>query len=142
MDRIEPYELWVGHAGDGRAYQEAADRGIRAIVQVAITELPLQPPREFIYCRIPLLDGCGNDSGLLQLAISSVATLLQNGVPTLVCCAAGMSRSPAIAAAAIARTENLDLDECLKRVTKFRVADVSPGLWEDVRRVTERLFRQ
>ncbi len=142
MDRIEPYELWVGHAGDGRAYQEAAHRGIRAIVQVAITELPLQPPREFIYCRIPLLDGCGNDSGLLQLAISSVVTLLQNGVPTLVCCAAGMSRSPAIAAAAIAMTENLDLDECLKRVTNFRVADVSPGLWEDVRRITERLFRQ
>ena len=52
MNQIEPYGLWVGHAGDGRAYQEAADRGIRAIVQVAITEPPLQPPREFVYCRI------------------------------------------------------------------------------------------
>ena len=142
MDRIEPYELWVGHAGDGLAYQEAADRGIRAIVQLAIAELPLHPPRDFIYCRIPLLDGCGNDSGLLQLAISSVATLHCNELPTLVCCAAGMSRSPAIAAAAIAMTENLDVDECLKRVTKFRVADVSPGLWEEVRRVMERLLRQ
>jgi len=127
------YGLWVNHAGDGRAYQEAADRGIRAIVQVAITELPLHPPREFVYCRIPLMDGCGNDPGILQLAIGSVATLLCQGIPTLVCCAAGMSRSPAIAAAAIARVEGLDLDECLKMVAKFRVADVSPGLWEDVR---------
>jgi hypothetical protein len=139
MDRIEPYQLWIGHAGDGRAYQEAADRGIRAIVQVAITELPLQPPREFVYCRIPLLDGCGNDPGLLELAIGSVATLIQRGIPTLICCAAGMSRSPAIAAAAIAQAESLDLDECLRRVTNFRVADVSPGLWADIRRaVAER----
>ena len=109
---------------------------------MAVTELPLQPPREFIYCRIPLLDGSGNDSGLLQLAVSSVATLLQYEVPTLICCAAGMSRSPAIAAAAIAMNENLDLDECLRRVAKFRVADVSPGLWEDVRRVTKSRFSQ
>ena len=139
MNQIEPYALWVGHAGDGRAYQEAADRGIRAIVQVAITELPLQPPREFVYCRIPLMDGCGNDPGLLQLAIGSIATLIQQRIPTLVCCAMGMSRSPAIAAAAIARTENLDLDECLKRVTKFRVADVSPGSWNDLRRMNGKL---
>ena len=138
MNQIEPYELWVGHAGDGRAYEEAANCGIRAIVQVAITELPLQPPREFIYCRIPLLDGCGNDPGLLQLAIGCVATLIQQRIPTLVCCAMGMSRSPAIAAAAIARVENLDFDECLKRVTKFRVADVSPGLWNDIHRVKEK----
>ena len=137
MNQIEPYELWVGHAGDGRAYQEAADRGIRAIVQVAITELPLQPPREFIYCRIPLLDGCGNDPGLLQLAIGSLATLIQQRIPTLVCCAAGISRSPAIVAAAIARVENLDLDESLKRVAKFRVADVSPGLWADLRHLND-----
>jgi len=114
---------------------------MHSIVQVAITELPLQPPCEFIYCRIPLLDG-GNDPGILQLAIGCVATLIQQRIPTLVCCAAGMSRSPAITAAAIAMTENLDLNECLKRVTKFRVGDVSPGLWEDVRRVTERLSRQ
>jgi hypothetical protein len=44
----------------------------------------------------------------------------------------GMSRSPAITAAAIARVEHLDFDDCLKRVTKFRVADVSPGLWADL----------
>ena len=142
MNQIEPYELWVGHAGDGRSYQEAADHGIRAIVQVAITELPLQPPREFVCCRIPLLDGWGNDPGLLQLAVGSVATLIQQRIPTLVCCAMGMSRSPAIAAAAIARVENLDFDECLKRVAKFRVADVSPGLWDDLRRITGKLDRE
>jgi len=134
MHQIEPYQLWIGHAGDGRDFQQALDRGIRAIVQLAIAELPLQPPREFVYCRIPLLDGSGNDPGLLQLAINSVATLLQQGTPTLVCCGAGMSRSPAIVAAAISRVEHADVDECLERVTAHHVADISPGLWEDVRR--------
>jgi hypothetical protein len=134
MNQIKPYQLWVGHAGDGRAFREAWDRGIRAIVQLAITEPALQLPREFVYCRIPLLDGCGNDPGLLYLAINSVATLIQHGTPTLVCCGAGMSRSPAIAAAAISRVEHANLDECLKRVTEHHVADVSPGLWEDIRR--------
>jgi hypothetical protein len=142
MDRIEPYQLWIGHAGDGRAYQETTDRGIRAIVQLAITEPPLQPPREFVYCRIPLLDGCGNDAALLHLAINIVATLILHGTPTLVCCGAGMSRSPAIAAAAIARVEGLDLDECLRRVTKFRVADVSPGLWNDILPAADKRQRQ
>jgi hypothetical protein len=136
MNHIEPNQLWVGHAGDGRAYQEAADRGMRAIVQLAITEQALHPPREFIYCRIPLLDGCGNDPGLLQFAINTVTNLLQQGIPTLVCCAARMSRSPAIVAAAISRVDRAELRECLWRVTQHLVADVSPGLWEDICRQT------
>jgi len=134
VNQIKPYQLWVGHAGDGRALQEVGDRGIRAIVQLAVAEPPIQPPRELVYCRIPLLDGCGNDLGVLDLAISSVANLLRHGTPTLVCCGAGMSRSPAVVAAAISRVEHADLDDCLKRVTEHHVADVSPGLWEDVRR--------
>jgi hypothetical protein len=133
MNQIKPYQLWVGHAGDGRALREALDRGIRAVVQLAVEELPLQFPREVVYCRFPLLDGTGNDPGLLQLAINSVATLLQQGTPALVCCGGGMSRSPAIVAAAMSRVEQADLDECLKRVAEHHAADVSPGLWEEIR---------
>ena len=138
MHQIEPYQLWVGHAGDGRALQEALDRGIRAIVQLAMADLPLQPPRELVYCRIPLLDGAGNDPGLLQLAVNNVAALLRQGTPTLVCCGAGMSRSPAIVAAALSIVEQADVDECLKRVTSRDGADVSPGFWEEVRQVAAR----
>ena len=134
MNQIKPYPLWIGHAGDGRAFQEAADRGIRAIVQLAIADPPLQPPRELIYCRIPLLDGCGNDTAVLRLAIDTVATLLRQGTPTLVCCGAGMSRSPVIVAAALSQVEHANLEECLKRVAEHHAANVSPGLWEDVRR--------
>jgi uncharacterized protein YndB with AHSA1/START domain len=137
MNQVKPYQLWIGHAGDARAFQEAADRGIRAIVQLGLADPPLQPPRELVYCRIPLLDGCGNDPAVLRLAIDSVAALLREATPTLVCCGAGMSRSPVIVAAAISQVEHANLEECLKRVAEHHPADVSPGLWEDVRRGQE-----
>jgi hypothetical protein len=135
MNQITPYRLWVGHAGDGRAFQEVFDRGIEAIVQLAMEEPPLQPPRELVYLRFPLLDGSGNDSAVLQLAIHCVVGLIQAGTPTLVCCSGGMSRSPTIVAAALSTIENADLEQCLRRVIQSHPADVSPGLWEQIRHV-------
>jgi hypothetical protein len=137
MDKIKPYNLynlWVAHAGDCRAFRELLDKGIRAIVQLAIEEPPVEPPRELIYCRFPLVDGDDNDADVLSLAISSVAALIRKGIPTLVCCGAGMSRSPAIAAAAISMVEQVEPDECLRRVAEHLRADVSPALWAQVRR--------
>ena len=133
MNQIKPYSLWIGHAGDGRAFQELFDRGIQAIVQLAAEEPPIQAPRELILFRFPLDDGSGNDPNLLSLAITSVAGLISKRLPTLVCCGAGMSRSPAIAALSMA--EQRSLEECLKMVTEHHTADVLPGLWEDVKRV-------
>ena len=51
---------------------------------------------------------------------------------TLVACSAGMSRSPALAAAAIARVESRDPNECLMECVEGGPADVSPLLWRDV----------
>lgn len=83
MNQITPYRLWVGHAGDGRAFQAVFDKGIKVIVQLALEEPPLQPPRELVYLRFPLLDGSGNDLNLLRPAINCVAILLKEGSPTL-----------------------------------------------------------
>ena len=69
---------------------------------------------------------------LLNLAIGAVATLLESRSPTLVCCGAGMSRSPAVVAAALSVVERKSLEECLKNVTEFHPADVSPGFWEEI----------
>lgn len=135
MNPIPPYQLWVGHAGDGRAFQEVFDKGIKAIVQLALEEPPLQSPREVIYLRFPLLDGSGNDPNVLHLAISCVANLIKQRAPTLVCCGAGMSRSPAIVAAALSTVEHADVEECLERVIQSHPADLSPGLWDEVRHV-------
>jgi hypothetical protein len=65
MNQIPPYHLWIGHAGDGRDYRRLLDLGIRAVVQLAVEEPPLQPPRELIYLRFPLRDGADNPDDLL-----------------------------------------------------------------------------
>jgi hypothetical protein len=50
-------------------------------------------------------------------------------VTTLVFCGAGMSRTPAIAAAAVASVEGCSATEALTQVTRTGAVDVSPALW-------------
>jgi protein-tyrosine phosphatase len=137
MRQITPHALWLGHAGDGRDFRQVLDAGIAAIVQVAAAEPALQPPRELICCRFPLVDGPGNDRKLLSLTITTLANLLEKNIPTLVCCGAGMSRSPAIAAAALSMVYQEEPDECLKQIAEHHPHDVLPGLWAEVKRFLE-----
>lgn len=132
MNQVLPYRLWLGHAGDGRDLRQLFDADIRAVVQVAAEEPPSQPPRELVFCRFPLLDGVGNDGNLLLLAVSTVATLLREHVPTLVCDGSGLSRSPAVAAAALAFLHGGPPEDHLQRVTAHHPSDVSPGLWNEL----------
>ncbi|HLW64768.1 MAG TPA: hypothetical protein VKS79_05560 [Gemmataceae bacterium] len=132
MRQIAPYSLWLGHAGDGRNVRAVLNAGILAIVDLALEELPVHFTRELAYFRIPLLDGAGNPPWLLRAAIDTVAMLLRSDSPTLLFCGAGMSRSPAIAAAAISVMSRKDAAECLELVAKVHGCDVSPGLWREV----------
>jgi hypothetical protein len=142
MKQILPYQLWLGHAGDGRDFRQILDIGITAVIQLAEEEPALKPPRDFIYCRFPLQDGPGNSVETLCLAIDTVANLLTRQVPTLICCGAGMSRSPAVAAAAMARVQNVPPVECLKHVVACHPSDVSPGLWGEITRLMSLLDSQ
>ena len=137
MRQVEGHALWIGHAGDGSDFRSVFDAGIRAIVQLAYEEPPLYPPRELLYCRFPLIDGPDNDSANLSLAITAVTNLLEKHVPTLVCCGAGMSRSPAIAAAALSMVYQKPPEDCLKHVVGDRPVDVAPGLWGDVKAILD-----
>ncbi len=139
MRQITPYLVWVGHAGDGQAFREVFDLGIRAIVQLAAEEPTIPAPRELVYFRFPLMDGTGNDPDVLDLAIRSVEALLQERIPTLVCCGAGMSRSPAVLAAALMTVRMTGFDECLKFVTECRPVDLSSGLFVEIKSAIQRL---
>lgn len=132
MNQVVPYPLWIGHAGEGRDFRAIFDQGIRAVVDLALEEVPVQTPRELISVRYPLLDGTGNRADMLFLAISTVATLLKMNIPTLVVCGAGMSRAPAIGAAALALVHQQKPEECLQLVAKHHAHDISPGFWKEV----------
>jgi hypothetical protein len=130
MRRIDPYLLWLGHAGDGRNFRAAFDAGIRALVQLAMEEPALQTPRELLYCRIPIVDGGGNRVESLTLAVRTVENLLRLGVPTLVCCTRGMSRAPAVDA--LASVDGTDPGECLRRIITDQPHDLALPLWQEL----------
>jgi protein-tyrosine phosphatase len=138
MTHIEPYPLWLGHEGDGRDFRRLFGAGIQAVVQLAIEVLPLQPPRELTYLRFPLYDGPGNDPELLALTINTLAGLLRAGTPTLVCCSAGMRRTPAVAAAALFGAHGGSPEEWLEQIARQHPTDVSPAFWEEVHNVMVR----
>ncbi len=125
--------LWIGNAHDLRDVQAALAIGIRAVVDLAANEPPVLYPRDIAYCRLPLVDGPGNDKALLRLAVITTAEFIGSRVPTLVACSAGMSRSPAIIAAAIALFAGISRDEALSGVAATGPHDVAPGLWAEIK---------
>ncbi|MCA9078055.1 MAG: dual specificity protein phosphatase family protein [Planctomycetaceae bacterium] len=137
MRKVEGYSLWLGNIGDMLNLTAVLDNEIRAIVDLAAEEPIPQITRDLIYHRFPLQDGAGNDSWLLDHAVSCVARLIAAGVPTLIYCSAGMSRTPAIGAAAIARTTNRELATTLRNVGRDGPTDVSPGLIADLQAILQ-----
>ena len=129
MQPIEPYRLWIGHSGDVRDVSHLLAVGIQAVVQLTLEEPCPRLTRELTLVRIPLHDSGDNSAWQLRLAVVTTSQLLAAQVPTLVCCSAGMSRSPAIAACAIASVEHRQPAECLNSLRATHPLDVSPSLW-------------
>ncbi|MHB8899994.1 MAG: dual specificity protein phosphatase family protein [Thermoguttaceae bacterium] len=132
MRRVVSDRLWIGNALDARNITGVLELGIAAIIDLAIEEPPIQFPRDVIYCRFPLLDGSGNEPAILRAAIEATATFIASRIPTLVACGAGMSRSPAVVAAAIAIAEGTVLSDVLSKLTAGYPHDVSPGLLAEI----------
>lgn len=125
--------LFLGNAQDARDVRLLAHNRIAAVVDLAINELPAQLARDMVCCRYPLHDGDGNPPVIIQMAVRCVVTLMENGIRTLVACSAGMSRSPAIAAVALAIFTRTSPDDCLTAITSHAPHDVSPTLWSGVK---------
>jgi protein-tyrosine phosphatase len=132
MRTIPPYSLWLGNALEGRDARRITAEGIEVVVDLAWEELPAQLPRDLVYLRVPLVDGSGNSHQRLRLVIETLAELLQAQIATLVVCSAGLSRSPAITAAAIARASQQSLSKVVPQLSRTGPCDLHPGLLADV----------
>jgi hypothetical protein len=139
MRQVACHALWLGHAGNLRDPRTVLAAGVEAVVELADGEPLATLPRELVRCRFPLSDGGDNPPWLLRLACESVAALLRAGVPTLVCCAGGMSRSVCVAAGGVAVAEDRPLDDALAMVVGSGPADVSPGLLAQLRQALGRI---
>ena len=133
-------KLWLGNAMDASKGARLHELGIRALVDLAAEELPPRVSREMIHCRFPICDGSGNEPELLSMAVVTTASLIRQEIPTLVFCSAGMSRAPAVGAAALAIVRDQDPDECLAELVASHPHDVSPALWAETKSATEAFF--
>lgn len=128
MRQVSGRLLWLGNAGDLRDARAVMAVGVEAVIELADSEPMAVLPRDLIRCRFPLSDGGDNPPWLLRLAAESMAAMLRAGVPVLVCCSAGMSRSVCVVAAGLAVAEGRSLHEAVVVVAGMGPADVSPGL--------------
>jgi protein-tyrosine phosphatase len=69
--------------------------------------------------------------------VQTTVELIRAAIPTLVACSAGMSRSPAIIAAALAITQRTPLEETLAAIASHGPIDVSPGLLADIKQIVD-----
>lgn len=129
MIEVETGSLWLGNASEARDLRGLFDAEIAAVVDVAWDEPPAQLPRELIYCRFRLVDSDGNSAAMLTVAVQTVVNLLSTGHRTLVACSAGMSRSPAVAAAALSIVRDKEPVRVLSQIGELRSLEVSPQLW-------------
>jgi len=135
MREILANQLWIGNAADARNVEKIMETGICAVLDLALEQMPPMLPRSLIYCRFPILDGGQNFPAVLRLAMKTLVSLLKREIPTLVCCNAGMSRSPAVAAGALAIFQGGNPDDRLRQIAAGHPHDVSPQLWQEVRNI-------
>lgn len=135
MHEIHPNLLWIGNSFDGREPRSLFDAGITSVIDVAFEERPAQLPRQMTYCRYPLNDGGGNDPKMLRQTLRTAINFLSSGFPTLIACSAGMSRSPTIAAFALAHHLSKNPEEIIAGIAGIRSLELNPELWRDVNNV-------
>ena len=131
MHEILPHTLWIGNAFDIREPRPLFDAGITAVIDVAYEEQPAQIPRQLTYCRFPLLDGGGNDPAVLAQSLRTTTDLMALGIRTIIACSAGMSRSPTIAAFAIAFHLSKNPDDVIARIAEIKPLELKAELWAD-----------
>ncbi len=141
MREILPNRLWIGNASDATV-EGILSAGIEAVVDLAF-ELPVpdELPRGSVYCRFPVVDGAQESRTVLWLAVQTLAVLLKDRVPTLVFCGAGMSRSPAVVAAALSVAEGGSPNDRLREVVTGHPHDVSTQLWAALQDVCAEIGR-
>ena len=138
MREVIPEFLWISNALEARDVRRILAHGIHVLIDLAIEEPPIQLPRALVYCRFPLADGAGNSQVLLRSAIETSAHFVAAKRPTLIACGGGTSRSPVVAAAALAKAHSLDVEAAVQRVASTGPCDLSPKLLTAVLKACER----
>ncbi len=117
MHRISE-KIYLGNSHDARTEYILAEGKITAILNCA-HDLS-QPDMGRVRINAGLIDGHGNDKAGMVAAMDHLGQLLKDGHTVLVHCHMGMSRSPTVVAAFIARHDNHPFDVVMDYIKGIR----------------------
>jgi hypothetical protein len=132
---VLPDLLWIGNCADGRNVDGLRSLGIEAVVDLAAEEPSASLPRDFVYFRIPLVDGGDNTDVVIRLAVEAARLSVQAARRTLICCSAGLSRSPLVAAAVASREKGESIETVLGQISQLGPLDPSSQLLSHLKRI-------
>lgn len=128
LTEIAP-RLYLGSVNDLKNRALIESKGITAIVSVC-RYVPHKEYQNCIRIHVPLEDGEGNTLARFTCAANNVYGLLGAYRETVfVHCRAGMSRSPAVVAAAYAKYRGVTFREAVAYIKKVRDISINPALF-------------
>jgi len=113
--------LFVGTAADAGDGASLRRHGVTVVVSLTHRDPDGGYPDGVIVVDEPMVDGPQNDPETFDRAVTAVTSRLDEG-GVFVHCSAGASRSPAVAATALALSEGMGLDDAFRQVAARRAA--------------------
>jgi atypical dual specificity phosphatase len=114
--------LFVGTAEDAGNQALTGEYDIEVIVSLTHESPDDWFPSDLMVVRLPMKDGPQNDQQIFEQAVNRVLSRLRAGDKILIHCSAGASRSPAVAATALALYNEVGLETAFEQVTNRRNA--------------------
>jgi protein-tyrosine phosphatase len=121
MDEVVD-ELFVGTLEDAGNTTLIREHSIVNVVSLTHSEPNGGFSSDLTVENIPMKDGPRNDQQKFNRAVTNVLSCLKTGENLLVHCTAGASRSPAVAATALALYDEIRLEAAFEQVSNQRTA--------------------
>jgi len=126
--------LFIGNYMNGAEIALANPRDFRAVLNVS-TEKPYQKAPGIAYMEVPFDDGHEISEKALTACIDFLMFQYETGKRTLVHCAAGISRSAAVAAAFMDFSDQMPFDAALNHIKRRRpIAQPHPAIITSLRK--------
>ena len=120
MDQITA-SLFVGTIADAGRDSHLRKENIATVVSLTHSEPDTGFPESVTVTRVPITDGPQHDRAQFEAAVDAVLAALDSGESVLVHCSRGASRSPSVAATALALSRDVGIDRAFERVAENRV---------------------
>ncbi len=117
MDEVAP-ELYVGTLEDAEDATGLENTSVDRVVSLTYTDPEIGFPGSV--SKFAMLDGPRNDRQTFRAAVQETLESLRRGETILVHCSRGASRSPSVAAAAIAMHEEITIEEAFEQIGQRR----------------------